>query len=65
MFSGKRQSWRVVADCKSVVYWLNGFESHLPHFRHLAQLVEQSAVNRVVTGSSPVMSVMGVVNPMG
>ena len=39
------------------------YKSHI-HGR-LAQQVEQSAVNRWVAGSSPAMSVIGVVNPMG
>ena len=32
MHTGERQSWRAGADCKSVVVWLNGFESHFPYF---------------------------------
>ena len=56
-----------IINTSGVVWCLdrNLLTSNPDVFGHLAQLAEHSAVNRVVTGSSPVMSVMGVVNPMG
>ena len=31
IYMGRRRSWRVAADCKSVPLQVSGFESHPPH----------------------------------
>ena len=47
IYMGRRRSWRVAADCKSVPLQVSGFESHPPHqrFWQFPQLIDNCSVD--------------------